>query len=91
VARAVEQQVGEQQPHLPAPQPVCELDAADLYGQTSAELNAGALSSADGHGNVSETYRQRATGIVPVVDQGIPTAISAGRNEAELYRSDQVT
>jgi hypothetical protein len=32
VAPAVEQQIGQEQPDLPAPEPVCQLDAAYFDG-----------------------------------------------------------
>ena len=42
-AQAVEHQVGEQQPDLPAPERVHPLVAVDLHRKLSAELDAGAL------------------------------------------------
>ena len=49
LALAREQQVGEQQSHLPPAQAVGQLDAVDLDGQSSAQLNAGAFTSSRGH------------------------------------------
>src|SRR2546429_7337094 len=59
VARAVQQQVGEQQRHLLAPQAVSKLRTIDLYGQPSAKLDSCPLlrwcSYRQRSGNVSTT------------------------------------
>ena len=89
MAGAVQQQVGEQQTDLPAAQRIGQLDAADLDGQAPTKLNPRALHGSRGHGNVLETYRQRAPGILVGVERGQPTTNSAGRSEVSLNRTDQ--
>jgi len=85
VARAVQQQVREQQPDLPAAQPVRELDAADLDGQTSAQLNTGVLTGAGRHGNVLETYRQRQLPILQTVDRAYSDTLGGAHLEMRSH------
>ncbi len=75
VASAVQEQVREQQAYLPAAEPVGPLDAVDFDGQSPAQLNASALTTAGRHGNVLETYRQRRLRILPGVDRAITDSL----------------